>query len=69
MRSMYTAAENLLEDTLYDLIVDLTPSRDWDYLGTLLTFPTPADSLRLLVDQHRAAVNPPARGAKASQRF
>ncbi len=53
MRSMYTAAENLLEDTLCDLVVELAPTQGWDYLGQLMSYPISGSSLRWLVDEQR----------------
>lgn len=59
MRSMYTAAEHLLEDALCDLAVELAPRLGWDFLGQLMTRPTPGRNLEWIVDEQRDARGQP----------
>ncbi len=53
MRSMYTAADNLLEDAALDLAVELAPTHGWDYLAQLMRSAHSGKNLQWLVDEQR----------------
>lgn len=60
MAGMYRAAENVLEDTLADLVLELVDRhRDWTVLASLLTLTRYSRSLRRRVDDQRAARGEP----------
>lgn len=55
MRSMYTAAENLLEDAFCDLVVELAQDLGWQNLSQMLRYNRSERSLRQFVEWQRQA--------------
>lgn len=53
MRSLYQAAEDLLEDVWCDLVAELAPRHGWDYLAQLSPRPGPAADLERSIELHR----------------
>ena len=54
IRSMYTAAENILEDAFCDLTVELAPTYGWQHLSEFTLHHRSAQTLRLRTSQQRA---------------
>lgn len=59
MRSMYAAAENILEDAFCDLALELAPRLGWDRLAQLTLYHQSARSLQLRVQEQRDARGEP----------
>jgi len=53
MRSMYTAAEDLLEDAFTDLVVELVPRHGWRNLSQILQSNRSERALQSFVEWHR----------------
>lgn len=53
MRGMYTAAQNLIEDALCDLILELQPSQGWTHLAYLTQHHRSPQRLQSRVEQQR----------------
>lgn len=59
VRSMYRAAEDLLEDTFCDLVLELEPARGWAYLADQTLLHTSARTLQQRVEDQRSARGEP----------
>lgn len=59
VRGMYSAAEDLLEDTFCDLAVELAPTQGWEHLARMTVHHTSARTLQLRVEDQRASHGEP----------